>query len=269
VSDDPDELVTRVDHGDGKEVVLVDLAGDRFLVLVDPADDRVALHDLVDPGARAGHDQAFERDDAEELVLGVNDEAVVDRLAVGGFVAEPVEGLADGQVRGKGGVVGRHDRAGGSLFEAGEAADVLAFGLGEVAKDLIDAIFVEPVDEVSAVVVRHQVQERRGLDGGHRVDDADLPLGVDVAHDRRLEPVGEDGEDRVPLVLVHVFDHLGDVRRVLLGEEVAEGGDLARLDQLPEVGHEQRISQHQPGSGERGRGGRRRENAMSTGRGDA
>ena len=82
----------------------------------------------------AREDQLLERDEADQPALVVDDVAVVDRLAVGSLVAEPLEGFADGDVRRQGDVVGRHDRAGGSGLVAGQPADVLALGLGEVGK---------------------------------------------------------------------------------------------------------------------------------------
>ena len=135
MGDDADEHVGGVDDGDGDQVVLVDLAGDALLVLVDPGEDDVALHDVLDPGQGPGEDQPLERDEADEPALGVDDVAVVDRLAVGGLVAEPLEGLADGQVGRERHVVGRHDRAGGARLVAGQAADVLALGLRQVRQD--------------------------------------------------------------------------------------------------------------------------------------
>ncbi len=53
VGDDAQELVGGVDDGDGDQVVLVDLAGDGLLVLVDAGEDDVALHDLLDHGRAA------------------------------------------------------------------------------------------------------------------------------------------------------------------------------------------------------------------------
>ncbi len=186
----------------------------------------------VDPGARPGQDQALERDDAEELVAGVDDVAVVDRLAVGGLAAEPVERLADGQARRQGGVVGRHDRAGRPRLVAGQAADVVALGLGQVPEDLVGPVLVEPVDQVGPVVVRHQVEQARRLDRRHRLDEADLPLAADVAHHLGPGPVGQQPQRRVAPRLAEVLDDLGHVRRVVVGQELAQGRSLARADQL-------------------------------------
>ena len=100
VGDDADEHVVGIDDGDGDQVVLGDLAGDALLVLVDPGEDHVALHDVLDPRQGPGEDQVLERDEPDQLALWVDDVAVIDRLAVGGLVAEPLQGLADGQVGG-------------------------------------------------------------------------------------------------------------------------------------------------------------------------
>ena len=110
----PDQHVGGIDDGDGDQVVLVDLAGDRFLVLVDPGEDDVALHDVFDHGRPARQDQPLERDEPDQPALVIDDVAVIDRLAVGGLVAEELEGLADGDVRRERDVVGRHGRAGGA-----------------------------------------------------------------------------------------------------------------------------------------------------------
>ena len=165
VGDDADEPAGGVDDRQGEQVVLVDLAGDGLLVLVDPAEDDVALHDVFDRGGPAREDQVLERDEADQPSIVVDDVAVVDRLAVGGLVAEPFEGLADGDVGRQRDVVGRHDRAGGSGLVAGQPADVFALGLGEVGEHDVHEILVEPVDQVGPLVVRHEVQELGGLDG--------------------------------------------------------------------------------------------------------
>ena len=108
---------------------------------------------------RRDEDQVLERDEADQPAIVVDDVAVIDRLAVGGLVAEPLEGLADGDVGRQGDVVGRHDRAGGSGLVAGQPADVLALGLGEVGKHDVDEVLVEPLDQVGPLVVRHEVQQ--------------------------------------------------------------------------------------------------------------
>ena len=105
------------------------------------------------------------------LPIVVDDVAVIDRLAIGGLVAEPLEGLADRDVGRQGDVVGRHDRAGGSGLIAGQPADVLALGLGEVGEDDVHEVLVEPVDQVGPLVVRHVVQELGAPPGRHGLDD--------------------------------------------------------------------------------------------------
>ena len=45
----------------------------------------------VDPGAGPRQDQGLERDQADEPAAGIDDVAVIDRLAIGGLVAEPVD----------------------------------------------------------------------------------------------------------------------------------------------------------------------------------
>ena len=53
----PTSMSVAVDDGDGDQVVLVDLAGDGFLVFVDAGEDDVALHDVFDHGRPARQDQ--------------------------------------------------------------------------------------------------------------------------------------------------------------------------------------------------------------------
>ena len=124
---------------------------------------------------------------------------------------------------GQGDVVGRHDRAGGPGLVAGQAADVVALGLGQVGQHLVDEVLVEPVDQVGALVVRHQVQQLGGLRRRHRLDDPVLAVGVEVAED--LGPVAgqQDAEEGVAVVGLQVLDQLGDARRVLVLDEVAQG----------------------------------------------
>ena len=49
-----------------------------------------------------------------------------------------------------------------------------------------------------------------------------------------------------PSVGLEVLDDLGDVGGVVVAEEVAEDGVLAGVDQLAEVGHQQRVSHSVP-----------------------
>ena len=178
----PTSMSDGVDDGDGEQVVLVDLAGDRLLVLVDPGEDDVALHDVLDHGRAARQDQPLERDEADQPALVVDDVAVIDRLAVGRLVAEPFEGLADGDVRRERDVVGRHDarrRSRARSWPGGGCPRARpGRGYGRIGST---HVLVEPVDQVGALVVRHQVQQLGGLRGRHRLDEPDLAVGVEVA----------------------------------------------------------------------------------------
>ena len=71
---------------------------------------------------------------------------------------------------------------------------------------------------------------------------------VEVAEDLGAVAGRQDAEEGVAIVGLEVLDHLGEPARVMLGEEVAQAGDLAVVDQLAEVGHQQRMS-HGPSSG--------------------
>ncbi len=117
---------------------------------------------------RRDEDQPLERDEPDQPALVVDDIAVVDRLAVGRLVAEPLEGLADGDVGRERHVVGRHDGAGGAGLVAGQTADVLALGLGQVRQHRVEHVLLEPVDQVGALVVRHHVEEFGRVLGRHR-----------------------------------------------------------------------------------------------------
>ena len=80
--------------------------------------------------------------------------------------------FAGGGIGRKAGVIGRHDRAGRPRFITGEAADVFALGVGQAAENGLDSILVELIDEVRAVVVRHQSQQFGRF---RRVDSFDDP----------------------------------------------------------------------------------------------
>ena len=60
VSDDADEPAGGIDDRQCQQVVLVDLAGGGFLVVVQTAEDHVALHDVFDQGGPAREDQVLE-----------------------------------------------------------------------------------------------------------------------------------------------------------------------------------------------------------------
>ena len=140
VGDDADEPVVGIDDRDGDQVVAADLVDDLLLVLVDAGEDRLVLHDPFDAGHRGGQDQPLQGDLADQLVVGADDVAGVDRLAVGGLAAEAVQGVAGGQLGGERGVIGGHDGAGGPRLVAGQAADVLALGVGQLAEDRLDEL---------------------------------------------------------------------------------------------------------------------------------
>ena len=242
VGDDPDEPAGGVDDRQGEQVVLVDLTGDGLLVLVHPGEDHVALHDVFDRGRAAREDQVLQRDEADQLAIVVHDVAVVDRLAIGGLVAEPLEGLADRDVRRQGDVVGGHEGAGGPRLVARQPADVVAFGLGEVGQHDVHELLVEPLHQVGPLVVRHVVQELGRLGVGHGLDDPVLALGVQVAEDLGPIPRQEDAEEGVAVPGFQVLDQLGDPPRVLVLDEFAQRGHLSALDQFAQVGHQERIS---------------------------
>ena len=176
----------------------------------------------------------------------IDDVAVIDRFAVGGLVAEQLEGLADGDVRRERDVVGRHGRAGGAGLVAGQAADILALGLGQEREHRVDHVLVEPVDQVGALVVRHQVEQFGGLLGRHRLDEPSLAVFVQVAQDLGAIARGQDPEEGVAVVGFEVLDELGEPARVMLDEEVAQAGDFSVVDQLAEVGHQERMSHGAP-----------------------
>ena len=147
----------------------------------------------------------------------------------------------------QGDVVGRHDRAGGPGLVARQPANVLAFGLGEVGEHDIDELLVEPVDQVGPFVVRHVVQQLGRLLGRHGLDDPVLALGAEVAQDLGAVARQQDPEQGVAVLGLQVLDQLGGPPRVLVLDEFAQGGDFAALDQLAQVGHQERVS-HQPTS---------------------
>jgi hypothetical protein len=180
----------------------------------------VALHDVLDPGQGPGEDQALERDEPDEPALGVDDVAVIDRLAVGGLVAEPLQGFANDQVGRERDVVGRHDRAGSPGLVTGQAADVLAFGLRQVGQDVVDMLLVEPLDQVGPFVVRHHVEQAGCLARRHRPDDPDLAVGVEIAEHLRPQPVREQTNDAIALARFEILEHLGDVGGMVFAEEV-------------------------------------------------
>ena len=121
------------------------------------------VHDRLDPGLAAGEEQVAERDDAEQPVVAGGDEGGVDRLGVDGLPAQRLERLGRGHVRPEEGVVRGHDRADGALGPGGEAAEVVALGLGEDAEQRLLALLVQGPVEVGALVVAHRPDDRRAL----------------------------------------------------------------------------------------------------------
>ncbi len=241
MGDDAQEHVGRVDHGDGEQVVFIDLAGDGFLVFVDARQDDVALHHVFDDGRPARQDQPLQRDESDQPALVIDDIAIVDRFAVGSLVAQELECLADGDVWRQRDVVGCHGGACGAGLITAQAADILALGLGQEGEHRVDDVFVEAVDQVGTLVVRHQMKQLRGVLGGHRLDELLLAIFFEVVQDRGAVARGQDVEDGVGILVFEVFHQLGQTRGVMLDEEVAQAGDFSVLDQLAEVGNEERI----------------------------
>ena len=149
----PTSMSRRVDDRNGDQVVLVDLAGDRFLVFVDAGEDDVVLHDVFDHGRAPRQDQLLERDEADQPALVIDHVTVIDRFAVGGLVANQFERFPDRDVRRQGDVVGGHGRAGGAGLVAGQPADVFSLGLSQERKHGVDHVLAEPVDQVGTFVV--------------------------------------------------------------------------------------------------------------------
>ena len=136
----------------------------------------------------------------------VHDIAVIDGLAIGRFVAEAIEGLAHGDVGRQGDVVGGHDRAGGSGLVAGQPANIVALGLGEVGKHDIDEVFIEPVDQVGPFVVRHVVQQFGRLLRWHGLDEPILAFGIQIAQDLGAVARQQDPEQRIAVLGLQILD---------------------------------------------------------------
>ncbi len=131
-------------------------------------------------------------------------------------------------MRRQGDVVGRHDRAGGAGLVAGQPADIFALGLGQEREHRVDHVLAEPVDQVGALVVRHQVEQFGRLFGGHRLDEPELAVFIQVAEHIGAIAGRQDAEEGVAVVGLEVLDDLGEPARVVLGEEVAQDGRLRR-----------------------------------------
>ena len=247
MGDDPDEHVRRIDDRNGDQVIFVDLTRNRFLILVDAGEDHVVLHDVFDHGRSARQDQLLERHKANQPALVIDDVTVINGLTVGGLMADELERFTNGDMRRQRDVVGRHGRARGAGLIAGQPADIFALGLRQERKDRVDHVFTQPVDQVGTLVVRHQVEEFSRLFRRHRLDKAELAVFVQVTEDVSAIAGRQDPEKGVAVVGLEVLDDLGEPPGVVVGEEVAQGGDLAVADQFAEVGHQERMS-HGPSS---------------------
>ena len=95
VRDDADEVLLVIDDGNGEEVVVGHLGGDRFLVVGGLDRHQVSLHQLGDRHVRLVEmrDQLPGRDGAAQMVFVVDDVDVVNRLEVFGDAAELFECL--------------------------------------------------------------------------------------------------------------------------------------------------------------------------------
>ena len=72
MGDDADDPVVRVDDRQGDAVVTRDLVGDLFLILVYPHRERIALHDLFDPGRGRDEDQILQADRTDQLTVRID-----------------------------------------------------------------------------------------------------------------------------------------------------------------------------------------------------
>jgi len=136
-ADDTDEASGLVEDGESEVMILGELAGDMFLVVVDVEGFDFAEHEVIDEGIGRAEDQFAEREDAEEGTVIGGDVEVGD---IGGFggapSAEAVEDFGDGDTGGEGDEAAVHDAAGGILGVAQEGANGLGGGGGQGGEDL-------------------------------------------------------------------------------------------------------------------------------------
>src|SRR5262249_43883032 len=128
---------------------------------------------------------------------------------------------------------------------AGKATDILALSLRQKREYGINDLLVEAADQIGSLVVRHQVEEFGRVLGGHGRDQVGLAIVVQIGKDLGAIPGWEYGEKGIGFRSFQVFHQLGDAAGVILGEVVGETGNLAFVDQLAEVWHQERIS-HEP-----------------------
>ena len=181
------------------------------------------LHDLLDHGRPPGEDQPLERDEPDQPARVVDDVGVVDRLAVGGLVAEPVEGLADGDVRREGDVVGGHHRAGGAGLVAGQACGCRRArpgpGCGRTSSTKSSSSRLTRSARSSCDISRSSSAAalRR-----HRLDQPVLAVEVEVAEDLGAVSGLQHAEEGVAVVVAQVLDQLGDAPGCWSADEFAQ-----------------------------------------------
>ena len=150
--DDADKSLVLVDHGDRKEVVALELAGDLFLVLRGKNHVAVGFHQRFNEHVPLRPHQPGKFDAAHDAERRVDDEDLREALGQIVGVAHVVDDLSDRPERGDRHEVGLHQAPGGlfGIFEV--AFERGAIGRPELGEDLFLVALLEALDDVGRVV---------------------------------------------------------------------------------------------------------------------
>ncbi len=162
-----------------------------------------------------GEDQQAQRQHADQVLLLVDDEDVVDVRDVGGTAADGIDRVVDGRLGRERDELALHDAAGRLLVVAQQVADVGREPRRDGLQEPLDLLARQLRQEVGGVVGFERRDERPQARVGERVEERVPRLVTEEAQDRRGALRLELREEsRADVVLFDRVEQLGGVGRV-------------------------------------------------------
>ena len=215
---DADEFAVFIDHGESDEVVFVKEFGDFVVAGGLVGEDKRLRSEREKRSILLGEYEFGEGNSTGQGTVGVDEIDGADGFDAAFEFAENADGVVHG-----GGDRQREEfsghAAGGGFFAMFEKFDDFLAGLGlHLYEDLFGMILRKIGEQVGGGIGVHFLDDIGRAFGIERFDDRFLNFGIDFFQGFRGDIFVEGAEDGLPLVGGEVFDDVGDVGRVELGE---------------------------------------------------
>ena len=193
--------------------------GDLLLVHGQRDHLHVGFHDLGQAHRAARAERPAERDEADRVVLRVDDVEVVEVVGQVLGRAHVVDGLAQRPGRGNHHHLALHD-APGRVLRVGQALlEDVAVGLGQRGQDAVLELLVQVLEDLDRVVAVERREQARQALRPELIDHLLAHRGVDVGQHLRVEGLAQDLDQLAPLVMGQALQEVGQVGLVEFGDE--------------------------------------------------